>query len=91
VILFDPAYVKPDRSWSAARHEALPAKDLALENFGREIFANIIFLGALARRLRLFISAGDFLRALTERTPKFSAENRRAFELGCARHNEVAA
>lgn len=81
VILYDPGFVERDPAVKA-EHAALPARDLAISNLQRELFANIIFLGVLARLFRTVIPKDAFLQALNERVPKLLAENQRAFELG---------
>lgn len=80
-ILYDPGFVEPNPSL-AVKHAALPARDLAMRDFGRELFANIIFLGVLGRTFQHVIDKEYFLRALEERVPKLLAENRQALELG---------
>ncbi|GBG57130.1 2-oxoglutarate ferredoxin oxidoreductase subunit gamma [Sporomusaceae bacterium FL31] len=80
-ILYDPGYVEPDLS-HIARQIAIPARDIAIQELGKDIFANIIFLGVLGQYLNKAISTESFYQALTERVPKFPNENRRAFELG---------
>nr|WP_092073080.1 2-oxoacid:acceptor oxidoreductase family protein [Dendrosporobacter quercicolus]NSL48786.1 2-oxoacid:acceptor oxidoreductase family protein [Dendrosporobacter quercicolus DSM 1736]SDM53756.1 2-oxoglutarate ferredoxin oxidoreductase, gamma subunit [Dendrosporobacter quercicolus] len=83
VIIFDPGYVEPDLS-SEARHVPLSARDIAVEELGRDIFANIVFLGVLGRFLKAAISKDCFYQALAERVPRFQEENKKAFALGYA-------
>lgn len=80
-ILFDPGFVDPDPN-SSARHIALPARDIAVRHLGRDIFANIVFLGVLGHYFKTVIGKDDFLKALAARVPKFLEENKQAFELG---------
>lgn len=86
MILFDPGYVEPDSS-NKVQHIALPARDIAVEELGRDIFANIIFLGALGQYIKPAISKENFLKALEARVPKFLEENKKAFDLGYLREN----
>lgn len=81
IIIFDPGFIDPDPA-NAAAHIALPAREIAVEKLGRDIFSNIIFLGALGRYLKTSISKENFLKALEERVPKFLDKNRQAFDLG---------
>lgn len=80
-IIFDPGYIEPD-SALAAQHIALPARELAVKELGRDIFANIIFLGMLGQQLKTAISKENLLKALAARVPKFIEENQQAFEFG---------
>ena len=60
----------------------LAAEALALEPLGDQVYANVIFLGALSARLPL-LSQDAILRALKERLPgRFYDANCRAFALG---------
>lgn len=81
IIIFDPGYIEPDPGL-AVQHMPLPARDIAVKELGRDIFANIIFLGMLGQYLKVAISKESLLKALEERVPKFVEENIRAFELG---------
>ncbi len=80
-IIYDPGYIQPDPQL-LVRHDALAARDLAVKELGRDIFANIIFLGVLGQRFKSAISKESFLKALKLRVPKFTEDNVRAFELG---------
>ncbi len=80
-IIFDPGYIEPDPE-VLANHEPLAARDIAITELGRDIFANIIFLGRLGNHLQAEISKKNFLKALKLRVPKFIGDNTRAFELG---------
>lgn len=80
LILYDPATVEADAT-RGVRQQAVPAKDTAVKELGRPIYANTIMLGALSR------AAGELdkqimLDTMLEIIPKFKDENRRAFELG---------
>ncbi|RJX28363.1 MAG: 2-oxoglutarate ferredoxin oxidoreductase subunit gamma [Desulfarculus sp.] len=82
LILFDPAFVEEiDAKLPCAQRE-LPAKQLALDNFGRVIFSNSIALGAMARLLEGQLKKEGILESLLEIIPKFHQENRDAFEIG---------
>ncbi len=81
-ILHNPALVPADPAL-AAQHLAVAAEALAQQEFGNQIFANVVFLGALSRILTL-IEPAHILRALVEKIPRFSEDNIRAFHLGRA-------
>ncbi len=80
VILYDPAYVKvnPDLK---VKQIPVPAKELALENFGRELFGNSIMLGAFTS-LADFFDSQNVLQTLLDVIPRYKDENRQAFEIG---------
>lgn len=80
-ILYDPGYVQPDTTLTV-RHLITPARQVAVEQLGREIFSNIIYLGRLGKIFASFISKESFLTALTAIVPQFPEENKKAFELG---------
>ena len=80
-IIFDPGYIEPIQG-TGVQHSPLPARDIAVKELGREIFANIIFLGRLGQQLQGAISKESFLKALAARIPKLIEQNSRAFELG---------
>ena len=81
IILYDPGYVEPNRDLPV-RQIPLPARATAVEKIGREIFANVVFLGALGQYVKPVISKESFLQALAARVPKAREENKKAFELG---------
>lgn len=81
MIIYDPGYIEPDLS-AGVRHTALPARDIAVRELGRDIFANIVFLGMLGQQLKTAVSKENLLQALQARVPKFVEENVKAFELG---------
>lgn len=80
-IVYDPAYVQPDGG-SPARHIAEPARDLAVNNFGREIFANMIIYGRIIRLLDGKIDRETAQNALRQIIPRYIEENLRAFDIG---------
>ena len=85
VILFDPAYVEVDKNVSTPQ-VPVPAKELAIERLGNELFSNTIMLGALTKISDLF-DKDIMTDALLEIVPKFKEENRKAFQLGLSLPN----
>jgi len=82
LILYDPAFVEQLDLGLKCRQQELPAKELALQNFGRAIFANSIALGAMAKLLEGDLEKDLILESILEVIPKFHQENRDAFEVG---------
>ncbi|MBU4565475.1 MAG: 2-oxoacid:acceptor oxidoreductase family protein [Desulfarculus sp.] len=82
VILFDPAFVEEIDEKLACTHRELPAKQLAMDNFGRPIFSNSIALGAMAKLLENEMDKEVILESLLEIIPKFHDKNREAFQVG---------
>ena len=82
VILFDPAFVEEIDAKLPCTHRELPAKQLALDNFGRPIFSNSIALGAMAKLLEGDLGKDLILESLLDIIPKFHDDNRRAFQVG---------
>ena len=82
VILFDPAFVEEIDEKLACTHRELPAKQLAMDNFGRPIFSNSIALGAMAKLLDGEMDKEVILESLLEIIPKFHDKNREAFQVG---------
>ena len=82
LILYDPAFVEEVDQSLACRQKKLPAKQLAMDNFGRAIFSNSIALGAIANLLREDLESQTVLESILKIIPKFHAENKRAFEVG---------
>ncbi|MFH1486156.1 MAG: 2-oxoacid:acceptor oxidoreductase family protein [Chloroflexota bacterium] len=80
-ILYDPAYVRPDESLATSQI-GINARDLAMEQVGREIFANVIMLGYLSKMMEKTLSKDAVLAAMLERIPRLKEENTRAFDLG---------
>jgi len=82
VILYDPAFVEQiDQSLPCTQRD-LPAKQLAMDNFGRAIFSNSIALGAMAKLLEADLNKETILDSLLRVIPKFHDENRAAFQVG---------
>ncbi|WP_425060001.1 Pyruvate synthase subunit PorC [Sporomusa carbonis] len=81
VLLVDSTFVKevPD----TFRHVySVPITKIAKEQLGRELFANIIALGSVAKLTRA-VSSGALERAVLARVPKGTEEaNKLALELG---------
>lgn len=83
IVLHNPELVQPDPTVEA-QHLSIPAEMLAQRELGDAVFANIIFLGVLSRRLPQ-VSPDNLVRALCDRLPpRFHEKNLRAFELGRA-------
>ncbi|HWR31193.1 MAG TPA: 2-oxoacid:acceptor oxidoreductase family protein [Negativicutes bacterium] len=81
-ILYDPGYIVPDLSLLASQI-SISARDIAIEQLGQDIFANIVYLGVLGQYFKAYISREKLLEALTAKVPRaMGAKNVRAFELG---------
>jgi 2-oxoglutarate ferredoxin oxidoreductase subunit gamma len=81
LILHNPELVPADPQL-ASEHREIRAEQLAERELGSQVYANVIFLGALSSRLSL-LSADSIATAITERLPARTLENNlRAFELG---------
>jgi 2-oxoglutarate ferredoxin oxidoreductase subunit gamma len=80
-LLYDPARVTPaaDR---AERRLPVPAGAMARGELGDELFANVVFLGALGGLLEGRLAPEHLRGALFEQVQRFQALNGRAFELG---------
>lgn len=81
VIYYDPAYVEPG-SDTEAEQIAVPARDLAMKHFGKELFANMIIYGKIIDSLDGLIPVEDAKDALKEIIPRAIEENLEAFDLG---------
>lgn len=81
VILYDPAYVEPNRD-SAAINIPIPARDIAVSKLGNELFANMIVLGQIIKRLDGIISRENVILSMEERIPRFLEKNIEAFKIG---------
>ena len=68
------------RSDVPGRHVEIPATALAKEHFGKELFANMIMLGALTRLAGMDFEA--MKRAMLAVIPRFHEENLKALDLG---------
>src|SRR5262245_60287060 len=80
LILFDPELVQHTRTDAPERHLAIPATQLAKEQFGNQLFANMIMLGALVRVATLDrdTARSTMLKVL----PRFHDQNLAAFDRG---------
>lgn len=81
IILYDPAFVEPDNSLKV-KQIPISARDIAVRELGREIFANVVLLGALTKLMGGLLDKENVLKAMLERVPRFKEENKRAFEIG---------
>lgn len=81
VIIYEPYYVEADNNLPC-RQIAVNARDTAINELGREIYANVIVLGYLTKFLEGTLSKNEVLKVMLEKIPKFHEENKRAFELG---------
>lgn len=82
LILYDPELVTEVRDEAPERHRPVPATQLSKEQFGKELFANMIMLGALTRAAAMDYPA--MKAAMLEVIPRFHEQNVRALELGYA-------
>lgn len=82
-VIYDPAYVEPDASLPI-KQIPLAARDTAVKELGRELYANAVVLGAMARMMTGLVDKENILKAMLERIPRFHEENKKAFELGYA-------
>jgi 2-oxoglutarate ferredoxin oxidoreductase subunit gamma len=81
LILYDPAFVEKIDDGLPCAQKPLPAKELAMEKFGRPIFANSIVLGAMAKLIEV-LEKDKVLESLLEIIPKYRDANRDAFQFG---------
>ncbi|BCV22850.1 2-oxoacid:acceptor oxidoreductase family protein [Moorella sp. Hama-1] len=81
LVIYDPAYVEPDSSLTV-KHIPLAARDTAERELGRELYANAIVLGAMAKMMTGLVDKENILKAMLERIPRFHEENKKAFEIG---------
>jgi 2-oxoglutarate ferredoxin oxidoreductase subunit gamma len=82
LIIYDPAFVEQIDDSLLCKQKALPAKQLAMDNFGKPIFSNSIALGAMAKLLEKDLDKNLVLESILGIIPKSQEENRKAFELG---------
>ena len=82
VIVYDPAFVEEIDESLSCQQKPLPAKQLAIDNFGRPIFSNSIALGAMAKLLAGDLDKELVLESILAVIPKYHKENREAFQLG---------
>ena len=82
VIFYDPSSMEIEKGKiKTVIHYAIPAKDLAVEELGKPIYANIIMLGAMAKKMEIF-DKEVLLAAMLETVPRFKEENMKAFQTG---------
>jgi 2-oxoglutarate ferredoxin oxidoreductase subunit gamma len=81
-ILYDPEMVEDVRPEAPERHLAVPATQLSKERFGKELFANMIMLGALTRVSDMDQEA--MKQAMLEVIPRFHEQNLAALSIGHA-------
>ena len=81
IIVYDPAYVMQLQG-TPAEQRPVAARDLAVEKVGKELFANVIILGYIIRKLDGLIDYDSAVSALTEIMPRAHEENRKAFDIG---------
>ena len=82
IILYDPGFVETlDESLSCTQ-QAVSAKDLSVEHFGRPIFANTIIIGTLAKLIEKTLEKGIVLDSILEVMPRFHDQNKEAFDIG---------
>jgi 2-oxoglutarate ferredoxin oxidoreductase subunit gamma len=82
LIVYDPAFVETIDDTLPCTQKALPAKQLAVDNFGRPIFSNSIALGAMAKLLEQDLDKNVILESILAVIPKYHKENTEAFQLG---------
>jgi len=81
-VLYDPEMVSDVRTDAPERHVAVPATQLSKERFGKELFANMIMLGALTRLAGMDHEA--MKQAMLEVIPRFHEQNLAALDAGYA-------
>jgi len=82
MILYDPAFVEELDNGLPCAQKELPAKQLALDNFGKAIFSNTVALGAMAKLLEGSLDKDTVLESILEIIPKFHEDNKKAFRIG---------
>lgn len=82
LIIYDPAFVEQIDDTLPCKQKPLPAKQLAMDNFGKPIFSNSIALGAMAKLLEKDLDKNLVLESILGIIPKSREENRKAFEIG---------
>lgn len=82
IIFYDPSSAEIDEEKAKKiPHYGVEAKNTAIEKLGRPIFANIIMLGAMTRKIDI-LDKDIVLSTMLDVVPKFKEENRKAFEIG---------
>ena len=82
IIVYDPGFVETLDETLSCTQQAVPAKDLSIEQFGRPMFANTIVLGRLAKHFEVVLNEETVLKSVLEVIPKFHDQNKEAFRLG---------
>ncbi len=82
MIIYEPYYVVEIDESLPCKQVAVSARDTAVEHLGREIYANVVMLGYLAKLLEGLMNKDEMAKVMLQRIPKFHEENRKAFELG---------
>lgn len=80
-IIYDPGYVELNNNLTV-KHLSINARELATNELGKELFANVIILGVLSKLMSDILDKENILKAMLERISRFQEENRRAFEMG---------
>jgi 2-oxoglutarate ferredoxin oxidoreductase subunit gamma len=82
IIFYDPSSAEIDEKLAEnVPHYAVPARDKAIECFGRAIFSNTIMLGAMAKKIEI-LDKDIVLSTMLSVMPKFKEDNEKAFEVG---------
>ena len=82
IIFYDPSSAEiDDERAKKIPHFKVTARDTAIEKLGKPIFANIIMLGAMARKIKM-LDKENVLSTMLSIIPKFKEENKKAFEIG---------
>ena len=82
IILYDPGFVETTDETLSCTQQAVLAKNLSIEHFGRPMFANTIVLGRLAKHFEGILDEETVLKSVLEVIPKFHDQNKEAFRLG---------
>lgn len=80
-LIYEPYYVEVDKSLKC-RQVPLEAREIAIKELGREVYANMIALGYLAYLMKDTLSKENTLNVMLQKIPKMLEENKKAFELG---------
>ena len=82
IILYDPGFVETLDENLECSQQAVPAKEMSIQRFGRPIFANTIILGRLAKYFQGVLDREVVLESVLEVIPKFHDQNKEAFQMG---------
>ena len=83
VIIYEPYYIDVDKDLSC-RQIPVPARDMAVKELGREVYANVIVLGFLTNLMTATLNKEQIVKVMLEKIPKLHEENKQAFEMGYA-------